>query len=247
MKKLPNIDTQYWAFIVSATTLGETGGDLISQSLHWGYGGATLLLLALFALALVAELKSKVQHPALYWLVIILASLIGTTISDYVTRTLHLGYGWGSLLVASILAIIFYAWRKLTKHISVQEAFNVQTEFLYWAAILASSTLGTAFGDYIADATPLGFGGGAALLMSLLVFITLLTLFTKISREICYWLAIIVTHPMGATLGDFLTKPAGLNLGNVKASILLLVVFALVILQSHAYVKIQALWFVGKR
>lgn len=228
MKKLPNINTQYWALIISATTLGETGADLISQTLNLGYGAATLAFLTVFIIVLAAELKTKIQHPALYWVVITLASLMGTTISDYVTRTLGLGYAWGTLLVASILAAIFYAWRKLTKHASVQGTLNVKTEFLYWAAILASSTLGTALGDYIADATPLGFGGGALLLMALLALITLLALLTKISRDVCYWLAIVVTHPMGATLGDFMTKPAGLNFGNVSASVILLIMFVLI-------------------
>ncbi|HYN55149.1 MAG TPA: hypothetical protein VES38_10635 [Methylotenera sp.] len=228
MKKLPTINAQYWAFIISATTLGETGGDLISQSLHLGYAGASILLIALFIIALLIELKTAIQHPLLYWLVIILASLAGTTISDFVTRTLGLGYGWGSLLVATVLVVIFYCWHKMTKHVSVQSAFNVKTECLYWTAILASSTLGTAFGDYIANATPLGFGGGALLLMSLLVIIMFLALLTQISREIFYWLAIIITHPMGAALGDFMTKPEGINLGNVPASAILLVIFVLI-------------------
>ncbi len=228
MKKLPTINAQYWAFIISATTLGETGGDLISQSLHLGYASASILLIGLFVLALFIELKTAVQHPALYWVVIIMASLAGTTISDYVTRTLGLGYGWGSLLIAMALLVIFYVWHKATKHVSVQDTFSVKTEFLYWAAILLSSTLGTAFGDYVANATPLGFGGGALLLMTLLVLLMFLVLLTQVSREICYWVAIIITHPMGATLGDFMTKPEGINLGNVPASLILLVVFSLV-------------------
>lgn len=227
MKKLPMINAKYWAFIISATTLGETGGDLISQSLNLGYASASILLIGLFVLALLIELKTTIRHPMLYWLVIIMASLAGTTISDYVTRTLGLGYGWGSLLISMVLLIIFYVWHMATKHVSVKDALGVKTEFLYWVAILVSSTLGTAFGDYIANATPLGFGGGALLMMTLLVLLMFLVFLTQVSHEVCYWLAIIITHPMGATLGDFMTKPEGINLGNVPASVILLVIFSL--------------------
>lgn len=228
MKKLPIINSQYWAFIISGTTLGETGADVLSQSLNLGYAAASLLLIALFIAALLVELSTIEQHKGLYWLVIILASLAGTTISDYVTRTLGLGYGWGSLLIATVLAIVFFIWRKLTLQISLQDALDVKTQALYWLAILVSSTLGTAFGDYIANATPLGFGGGALLLMSLLVIILFLALLTQASREIYYWLAIIVTHPMGAALGDFMTKPEGINLGNIYATAILLMILVFV-------------------
>jgi uncharacterized membrane-anchored protein len=233
MKTLPYINTQYWALIISATTLGETAGDLISQTLHLGYGFASLALLALLCFALAAELTAKVQRPTLYWLVIVLVSIVGTTVSDYITRTLGLGYGWGALLIAAVLAVVFYVWRRLTQHVSVQGAFDFKTECLYWAAILVSSTLGTAFGDYIVNATSLGYGGGALLLMSLLVFITFVALITKVSREICYWLAIIVTHPMGAALGDFMTKSEGLDLGNIQASFWLTLTLGLVMLMSQ--------------
>jgi uncharacterized membrane-anchored protein len=193
-----------------------------------GYAAASLLLIALFIAALLVELSTTEQHKVLYWLVIILASLAGTTVSDYVTRTLGLGYGWGSLMIAAVLAIIFFAWHKLNQHVSLQDAFDVKTQALYWLAILVSSTLGTAFGDYIANATPLGFGGGALLLMSLLVIILFLALLTQVSREIYYWLAIIITHPMGAALGDFMTKPDGINLGNIPATAILLMILAFV-------------------
>ena len=101
---------------------------------------------------------------------------------------------------------------------------------MYWIAILTSSTLGTAFGDLLAHNTPLGFDGGTLLLLSLLTIVVALVYLTKISREILYWLAIILTHPIGATMGDYLTKPEGMNLGNVKSSLVLVVVFIVVIL-----------------
>lgn len=233
MKQLPKIDTQYWAMILSATTLGETAGDLISRSLGLGYGLGSVALIALFIIALVFELRSKTQNAFLYWLVIILTSTAGTTMSDYVTRSLGLGYGWGTLLMLGTLAGIFLLWKSLAQISVEKSASNTKTETLYWAAILVSSTLGTAFGDYIADETPLGFGGSSLVLLGLLVLVAVLALFTKTPRDLCYWLAIFITHPVGATMGDFLTKDEGLNLGNVVSSIILLVVFGLVVVLGN--------------
>ncbi len=233
MKQLPTIDTQYWAMILSATVLGETAGDLISRSLELGYGLGSVALIGLFVIALVFELRSKTRNLPLYWLVIVLTSTAGTTMSDYVTRSLGLGYGWGTLLMLGSLAGIFILWKAIAR-ISVEEsASNTKTEALYWSAILISSTLGTAFGDYMADETPLGFGGSSALLIGLLVLVALLARFTKTPRDLCYWLAIFITHPVGATMGDFLSKDEGLDLGNVVSTLILLVVFALVVVLGN--------------
>jgi uncharacterized membrane-anchored protein len=229
MKKLPKIDGMYWAMIVSATTIGETGGDLISMSLGLGYGLGTLVLVSLFAAACAVELSFKTRHLALYWLVIMLASTAGTTISDYISRTLHLGYVVDTAMLAAALAVTFTLIRRLSAKPSaggVFGEFSRATETLYWVAILTSSTLGTAFGDLIANGTRLGFAGGTLVLAALLVVIAGLERFTSTAKQLCYWLAIVVTHPIGATMGDYLTKPEGLGLGNVKATLVLTVIFA---------------------
>lgn len=233
MKKIPKIDLFYWALIISANTMGETAGDLISQTFNLGYGGGTIVLIALFVVALLVSIVSKTQHLLVYWTVITLASTAGTTISDYVTRTLDLGYMGGTLALAISLVFIFGIWHLVSKTDALKGGLSRTTEFLYWIAILTSSTLGTALGDLLAHDTPLGFGGGTLLLLGLLLLVVFLTLFTKISRELCYWLAIILTHPIGATMGDYLTKPEGFNLGNINASLLLVGVFAIVILAAN--------------
>lgn len=242
MKKIPKIDLFYWALIISANTMGETAGDLISQTFNLGYGGGTIVLIALFVVALLVSIVSKTQHLLVYWAVITLASTAGTTISDFISRTFfHLqlgftenqGYAFGTIILMFTLMIIFGIWKYHSKTNTIENGLNKRTEFLYWIAILTSSTLGTALGDLLAHDTPLGFGGGTLLLLGLLLLVVLLTLFTKISRELCYWLAIILTHPIGATMGDYLTKPEGFNLGNINASLLLVGVFAVVILAGN--------------
>ncbi|MCX6171719.1 MAG: hypothetical protein NT048_02640 [Flavobacterium sp.] len=238
MKHLPKINLFYWALIISANTMGETAGDLISQTFKLGYGGGTIALFILYLTALLISIFSKSQKALLYWTVITLASTLGTTVADYISRSFfHLqlgytenqGYTFGTLILIAALAIIFSIWKHNSKSITIESGINRRTEFLYWIAILLSSTLGTALGDLLAHNTPLGFDGGTLLLTALLAIVVLLYFFSKIARELLYWFAIILTHPVGATMGDYLTKPEGFNLGNVNASLVLVIVFIVVI------------------
>lgn len=239
MKHLPKINLFYWALIISANTMGETAGDLISQTFHLGYGGGTIALLGLFLIALTISIYSKSQNPLLYWTVITLASTLGTTISDFISRSFfHLqlgftendGYTFGTIILVVALILTFSIWKYHSKTNTIDDGLNKRTEFLYWIAILTSSTLGTAFGDLLAHNTPLGFDGGTLLLLVLLAVVVGLYFLTKISRQLLYWCAIILTHPIGATMGDYLTKPEGFNLGNIKASLVLVMVFIVVII-----------------
>jgi uncharacterized membrane-anchored protein len=242
MKHLPKINLFYWALIISANTMGETAGDLISQTFNLGYGGGTIALLGLFLIALTISIYSKSQKPLLYWTVITLASTLGTTISDFISRSFfHLqlgftenqGYTFGTIILIVTLILTFSIWKYHSKTNTIENGLNKRTEFLYWIAILTSSTLGTAFGDLLAHNTPLGFDGGTVLLLVLLAVVVGLYFLTKISKEILYWSAIILTHPIGATMGDYLTKPEGFNLGNIKASLVLVLVFIVVIVAGQ--------------
>ncbi|WP_281637864.1 hypothetical protein [Flavobacterium marginilacus] len=241
-KHLPQINLFYWALIISANTMGETAGDLISQTFNLGYGGGTIALITLFLIALIISICSKSQKPLLYWIIITPASTAGTTISDFISRSFfHLelgfteneGYTFGTLLLTVALLFTFGIWKYHSKTNTIENGLNKRTEFLYWTAILTSSTLGTAFGDLLAHNTPLGFEGSTLLLVLLLSVVVGLVYLTKISRELLYWSAIILTHPIGATMGDYLTKPEGMNFGNINASLLLVVVFIIVIVTGQ--------------
>jgi uncharacterized membrane-anchored protein len=238
MKHLPKINLFYWALIISANTMGETAGDLISQTFGLGYGGGTIALLGLFIIVLIISIYSKSHKPLLYWTVITLASTLGTTISDFISRsffhiqlgfTENQGYTFGTIILIVTLIFTFGIWNYHSKTNTIENGLNKRSEFLYWIAILTSSTLGTALGDLLAHNTPLGFDGGTLLLIILLAFVVGLYFLTKISRELLYWFAIILTHPIGATMGDYLTKPEGFNLGNLTASLVLVLVFVVVI------------------
>ena len=229
MKKLPRLDALYWVMIVSANTIGESGGDLISQSLGLGYGASTAVLIGLFLVAVIAAVATRVQHPPVYWVTIILSSTAGTTMSDFVTRSLGLGYGWGSLLIVAWLAATLGLWWYWSPGRSLRDPLTPRTELLYWLAILASSTLGTAFGDFLADDSGLGFGGATLVMLGVLAVVAGLALYSPVPAALCYWLGIIVTHPLGATAGDYTTKEEGFKLGNVQATVILAAVFLLIV------------------
>jgi len=227
---------------ICATTLGETAGDLLSMTLNVGYAVSSLILFAAFAASLGSQLWSKKYHPALYWTVILSTSTAGTTMSDYMDRTLGLGYLKGTLILLVILVAVLAYWRLTEKSLSVTEIRTFKAEVLYWVAILFSNTLGTALGDFLADDSGLGFAGGALLIGSLLALVVVAVYFTKISRVALFWIAFVLTRPFGATMGDVLTKSVekgGLGFGTVGSSAVLAALLVAAILYTTLQLKRQ--------
>jgi uncharacterized membrane-anchored protein len=224
MNKLPEITLTFWIMKICATTLGETAGDLLSMTMNVGYGVSSLILVSLFLVSLVAQLTAKKFNPFLYWTVILSTSTAGTTVSDYMDRTLDLGYMTGSIILVGILLAILAFWRLTVGSLSVQDVRTFKVELLYWVAILFSNTLGTALGDFLADDSGLGFTGGALLIAGALAVVVLGHYFTSISKVLLFWVAFVLTRPFGATMGDVLTKSreaGGLALGTIGSSLVL--------------------------
>lgn len=240
MNKLPQITFAFWIMKVCATTLGETAGDLLSMTLDVGYAISSLILLLFFFSTLSFQLFSKKYQPLIYWSVILATSTAGTTMSDFMDRTLGLGYATGSLILISLLVLILIIWKTKEKTLSVTDIQTKRGEIFYWSAILISNTLGTALGDFLADNSGLGFFRGAILIGSLLMTIVLANYFTAISRVILFWLAFILTRPFGATFGDLLTKPlekGGLNFGTIGSSIILFTILVVLIVIAMLRLK----------
>jgi uncharacterized membrane-anchored protein len=235
MNKLPEITFLFWVMKICATTLGETAGDLLSMTLKVGYAASSLILLGLLLCALVSQLMSKTYHPPLYWTVILLTSTAGTTMSDYMDRTLGLGYATGSLMLTAILLAIFALWRYSGESFSVDNIRTLKVELLYWMAILFSNTLGTAMGDFLADDSGLGFAGGAFLIGGLLVLVVIAAFHSRISKALLFWIAFVLTRPFGATFGDVLTKTnaqGGLDFGTIGSSLILASILAILIIHT---------------
>ena len=235
MSKVPAVTLAFWIAKIAATTLGETGGDAVSMSMKLGYLAATGIFAVVFLVALTMQISAKRYHPFNYWFVIVATTTVGTTISDYLDRTAGLGYPLTSLVLFSSVLIILGVWRLTTGSISVTNIVDRRTEIFYWTTILASNTLGTALGDYLADLRGFGFEGGALVFSALIALVALAYFVTNISRTILFWAAFILTRPLGATLGDILTKPyanGGFNFNRIESSLVLATLMTLCIVTT---------------
>lgn len=224
MYKLPRVTVLFWIMKIAATTLGETGGDLLAQTLHVGYLAGSAIFLAAFLVSLLAQMRADRYHPALFWLVILTTSTAGTTMSDFLNRSAGLGYPAGAAVLLACLAVVFVVWSRSGQTMDVERITGPRGELLYWVAILFSNTLGTSTGDFLADSTGLGFALGAALIAVVMLGLVAAHYLTSISGVVLFWIAFVLTRPLGATAGDTLSKPTdegGLGLGTTGTSAVL--------------------------
>ena len=236
MNKVAKITAVFWIIKICATTLGETAGDLLSMTMNVGYAVSSVILISLFLISVVVQLRSTKFNPVLYWIVILMTSTAGTTMSDFMDRTLGLGYMRGSLILIACLLVVLAAWRISEKTLSVSNIQTTKAELFYWTAILFSNTLGTALGDFLADDSGLGFLGGATLIGGLLGLVVLAAIFSRLNRVMLFWVAFVLTRPFGATFGDLLTKPiakGGLNFGTVGSSLILASLLAIFVIYTN--------------
>lgn len=224
LSKVPEITVTFWIIKIAATTLGETGGDALSMTMQLGYALSTVIFFALFLALVSAQITSKSFRPLLYWAVIVATTTVGTTMADYADRSLGIGYLGGSLSLFAILMLVLGTWRFAMGSVSVNHITSPKVEAFYWATILFSNTLGTALGDWLADSGGLGYEGGALVFGAALALVAAGYFFTNISHTLLFWTAFILTRPLGATLGDLLTKPVshgGLNLSRISSSLVI--------------------------
>ena len=231
--KVPAVTLGFWIIKILATTLGETGGDAVTMSMNLGYLAGTVIFAAIFAVAVTAQIGAKRFHPFLYWTVIVATTTVGTTLADFVDRSLGIGYLGGSSLLAALLVASLLIWHRTLGTVSIESIKSGQAELFYWVTILFSQTLGTALGDWMADSTGLGYAGGALVFAGGLAITVAAFFWTNVSRTVLFWIAFVLTRPLGATVGDFLDKPldhGGLALSRYTASISLAAVMVLLIL-----------------
>ena len=237
--KVPEITLLFWILKIAATTLGETGGDSVTMSLGWGYLAGTALFAALFAIAVAAQIRARDFRPWLYWLTIVATTTVGTTLADFADRSLGVGYVGGSALLLALLLATLAAWYASEGTVSVDTVNTPRVELFYWTTILFSQTLGTTLGDFLADTSGLGYGGGALVFGAALLVLVLLYWFTAINRVVLFWAAFILTRPLGATVGDFLDKPVdhgGLAFSRPLATAIIgaFIVLCLIVLPQRA-------------
>ncbi|MFE2269950.1 ATP-binding cassette domain-containing protein [Streptomyces lavendulae] len=250
VRKLPEVTLAFWIMKIAATTLGETAGDLFAQTLRLGYFLTTIALFLMFVVTLLVQLRAKHYNPFFYWPVIVSTSMVGTTVSDFMNRDassrylakgttalgwgpqgLGLGYPTGAAILVSLLIAIFAAWKATGQTFVIRDIVTFRGEALFWSAILVSNTLGTSMGDFLSDSSGLGYAGSALLITGVLLVLVALIRVPFVPNVVLFWIAFVLTRPLGATAGDFLTKPTakgGLDLGTVGSSaVLLAILFAL--------------------
>lgn len=236
LNKVAPITLSFWLMKVVATTLGETLGDFISMTLNYGYVVGLAITLVILVVALLIQLNAKEYEPVKYWFVIIGTTTLGTEISDYIDRTLRMGYLFGSILLAICLAVSILIWYRTYKNLEVYPIVEKKKELLFWIAVLFSNSLGTAFGDFLSDNLGLSYLHGAMVTGSIIILVVLLHYFTKLNQILLFWIAFIFTRPFGATFGDFLTKPfakGGLELSALYASLCSLILMTIMIAIVH--------------
>lgn len=232
LNKVAQVTIFFWIMKVLATTLGETLGDMLSMTLNLGYSISLLITSLIFVIALFIQLKVNKFYPILYWIVIVGTTTVGTEISDFMDRTLGLGYLIGSLILFSALMITLLIWYYREKKLIVWPITTISVEVFYWIAILFSNSLGTAFGDFLSDNMGLSYFFGALVTAGIILIVILIHYLTKTNQILLFWIAFIFTRPFGATFGDLLTKPAskgGLDLGTIPASLVTAFLLAILV------------------
>jgi uncharacterized membrane-anchored protein len=237
--KVPAVTLLFWVLKILATTLGETAGDTLSMTLSLGYLAATAVFAAVFVVAVAAQIAAPRFHPWIYWATIIATTTVGTTLADFATRSLGIGYAGGSALLLVLLLGSLAAWYRTLGTVSVGSVSSPQAELFYWVTIMFSQTLGTALGDWTADTAGLGYGGAAVIFGGLLALVAAGYARTAVSRTGLFWTAFVLTRPLGAVLGDLLDKPVasgGLAFSRPLASAVLLgtMVVCLVVFPQRA-------------
>jgi uncharacterized membrane-anchored protein len=233
LSKVPAATLGFWIIKVFATTLGETGGDAVSMSMGLGYLVSTGIFLVIFAAAVTAQIRATGFRPRLYWATIVASTTVGTTLADFADRSLGVGYLGGSALLLVLLTASLFVWYRSLGAIDIGSISSPRAELFYWTTIMLSQTLGTALGDWAADSAGLGYGGAALVFGGMLLLVVLAYLATRISRTALFWVAFVLTRPLGAVVGDFLDKPVasgGLELSRYSATAVLLVLIVACVL-----------------
>ena len=243
LSKVPEVTLTFWAIKILATTLGETGGDAVTMSMHLGYAIGTIIFFGVFVLAVAVQIRAKYFHPYIYWITIVATTTVGTTMADFADRSLGIGYAGGSTILFLALMASLSVWRWSEGSVSVNTVATPRVEVFYWVTILFSQTLGTALGDWMAGSDRGGFGfgyeAGALIFGAGLALVIAAYFLTNISRVLLFWIAFILTRPLGATLGDLLDKPlasGGLAISRFYASAFLavLIVALLIIIPQKS-------------
>jgi uncharacterized membrane-anchored protein len=233
VNKVPEVTIYFWIIKVMATTVGETAGDLLSVRLDLGLTVTSYVMSAVFIAALIFQVRAKRYVPPLYWVTVVLISVVGTLISDNLVDGMGISLVTTSIAFGVILAAVFALWYFSEKTLSIHTIFTRRREFFYWAAILFTFAMGTSVGDFLAETLDLGYGQAAIVFAGMIGIVAFLYYILKMDGILSFWLAYILTRPLGASMGDWLAKPViagGLGWGTVSTSLVFLAVILVLVI-----------------
>ncbi|KSU85855.1 Uncharacterized membrane-anchored protein [Fictibacillus enclensis] len=233
LNKVPEVTIFFWIIKIMATTVGETAADFLTFKLHWGLTNTTFVMSALLIITLIFQFKARKYIPGVYWLAVVLISVVGTLITDNLTDHFGVPLVTSTIVFSIILAITFAAWYKSEKTLSIHSIFTTRRETFYWLAILFTFALGTAAGDLVSEDIGLGYWKSGILFAVVIALVTLAFFKFNMNAVLSFWIAYILTRPLGASIGDFLSQSrhaGGLGLGTTGTSMIFLaIILALVI------------------
>ena len=238
LNKVPEVTIYFWIIKVMATTVGETAADFLSVKLNLGLSITSYVMGALLLLALLLQIKSRRYVPWIYWVTVVLISVVGTLITDNLVDNLGVPLKVTTALFSVALLATFAAWYASEKTLSIHTIYTTRRELFYWAAILFTFALGTAAGDLTAEGLGFGYANSAMMFGAVIGLVTIAYYFLKMNAILAFWIAYILTRPLGASLGDLLTQPTangGLGWGTVVTS----AIFLVTILGLVAYMTIS--------
>ncbi len=225
LNKVPEVTLWFWLIKVMATTVGETAADLLSVRLNMGLTVTSLIMTAVFIIALVVQVRARAYVPSFYWFTVVAISVVGTLISDNLVDGLGISLVTTSIAFAIILAIVFVAWYRSEGTLSIHSIFTTERELYYWAAILFTFAMGTSVGDLLTEKLNLGYGQAAIVFAAMIAAVAFLHYVAKMDAVLSFWIAYILTRPLGASMGDLFAKPViagGFGLGTVTTSLIFL-------------------------
>ena len=227
--KVPLVTLAFWIIKIMATTVGETGADLLSSRLGLGLTITSWIMTGVFAVFLFLQLRAKTYVPILYWITVVLISVVGTLISDNLVDGMGVPLQTTTVVFGVVLAAVFASWYYVERTLSIHSIVTFRREVFYWLAILFTFALGTSAGDLVAEGFDLGYGLAALVFGGLIALTAMAYFIIKANAVLCFWIAYILTRPLGASVGDLLAKPhiaGGLGWGTVTTSIVFIAVIA---------------------
>lgn len=239
LNKVPEVTLAFWVIKILSTTVGETGADFLAVDLGLGAGVTTIGMAVLLGLALLGQLRTGAYTPWIYWLTVVLVSIVGTQITDVMTDVLDVSLYTSTTLFSLLLVINFVIWYRLERSLSIREITTPRRELFYWSTVLCTFALGTAAGDLATEALGLGFTLGALIFVSLLAA-TFVARHLGGNAVLTFWIAYILTRPFGASLGDLLTQAkiyGGLGMGAAWTSAMFLCVILILVGAAHINVR----------